>query len=92
MHLSSWTLQVSYWLAERVLLRALARSKEIVSRYNGGVATPAPHKPPPEDDHHQHHHRHAAYAAEATGLLLMGVLLLILIIIRYWSNIPWSAR
>ena len=55
------------------------------------VATPAPEKPPVEDKH-PHHHRHAAYAAEATGLLMMAVLLLILIVIRYWSNIPWSAR
>jgi hypothetical protein len=59
------------------------------SRYNVAVATPAPQKIPSDD---KHHHRHAAYAAEATGLLLMAALLLILIVIRYWSNIPWSAR
>ena len=60
--------------------------------YNVAVATPAPHKSPADDKSSHHHHRHAAYAAEATGLLLMAVLLLILIVIRYWSNIPWSAR
>ncbi len=40
----------------------------------------------------QHQHHHSIYAAEATGLLLMAVLLLILTIIRYWRDIPWSAR
>jgi len=42
------------------------------------------------DDKHQH--RHSIYAAEASGLLLMAVLLLILTLIRYWRDIPWSAR
>jgi hypothetical protein len=40
----------------------------------------------------QHHHRHAIYAAEASGLLIMAVVLLILTVIRYWREIPWSAR
>jgi hypothetical protein len=40
----------------------------------------------------QHRHRHAAYAAEATGVLLVAVVLLILTILRYWREIPWSAR
>jgi hypothetical protein len=40
----------------------------------------------------QHHHRHAAYAAEATGLLVMAIVLLILTVIRYWRDIPWTAR
>ncbi|HSZ61188.1 MAG TPA: hypothetical protein VK828_05295 [Terriglobales bacterium] len=40
----------------------------------------------------QHHHRHATYAAEASGLLIMAVVLLILTVIRYWREIPWSAR
>jgi hypothetical protein len=52
------------------------------------VATPAPNKPVPDDKHH----RHPIYAAEATGLLIMALLLLVLILIRFWSNIPWSAR
>jgi hypothetical protein len=41
-------------------------------------------------DRHEHHH--SIYAAEATGLLLMAVLLLVLTLIRYWRDIPWSAR
>lgn len=40
----------------------------------------------------QHHYRHATYAAEASGLLIMAVVLLILTVIRYWREIPWSAR
>ena len=40
--------------------------------------------------HDQHEDRHSIYAAEATGLLLMAVLLLTLV--RYWRDIPWSAR
>ena len=40
----------------------------------------------------QHQSRHSIYAAEATGLLIMAILLLVLIIIRYWRDIPWSAR
>ena len=57
--------------------------------YNMRVATPAPYKPVPGD---KHRHRHPIYAAEATGLLIMALLLLVLILIRFWSNIPWSAR
>jgi len=53
------------------------------------VNLPPPQKPA-LDTKHRHHH--SAYAAEATGLLLMAVLLLILTLIRYWQNIPWSAR
>jgi hypothetical protein len=52
--------------------------------------TPGPADP--KSAVHEHNHRHAAYAAEATGLLFMAVLLLILTIIRYWREIPWSAR
>ena len=50
---------------------------------------PVPSKQPSDD---KHQHRHSIYAAEAAGLLLIAVLLLILTIIRYWRNIPWSAR
>jgi hypothetical protein len=62
--------------------------------YNSGVNAPVPSKPAAHDTHHddQHHHRHSIYAAEATGLLLMALLLLILTLIRYWRDIPWSAR
>jgi hypothetical protein len=45
-----------------------------------------------EQQHDQHQDRHSTYAAEATGLLLMAVLLLILTLVRYWRDIPWSAR
>jgi hypothetical protein len=57
--------------------------------YNSRVNAPVPPKPAADN---KHHHHHAIYAAEATGLLLMAVLLLILTIIRYWRDIPWSAR
>ena len=40
----------------------------------------------------QHQSRHSIYAAEATGLLIMAILLLVLTVIRYWRDIPWSAR
>lgn len=62
--------------------------------YNSAVSSSLPIKSAArneeQDDRHQHHH--AIYAAEATGLLLMAVLLLILTVIRYWRDIPWSAR
>ncbi len=57
--------------------------------YNNRVNVPVP---PKAHGDHQHRHRHSIYAAEATGLLLMAVLLLILTLIRYWRDIPWSAR
>jgi hypothetical protein len=72
--------------------------------YNSRVSSPVPSKPAvdnqhPDDVHpddlhpdNQHHHRHAIYAAEASGLLIMAVVLLILTVIRYWRDIPWSAR
>jgi hypothetical protein len=47
---------------------------------------------PPKSAADNKHHRHSIYAAEATGLLVIAVLLLVLTIIRYWRNIPWSAR
>jgi len=58
------------------------------------VNAPVPSKPAAHDTHqdNQHQHHHSIYAAEATGLLLMAVLLLILTLIRYWREIPWSAR
>jgi hypothetical protein len=63
------------------------------------VSAPVPSKPAVDDQHsndlhpdNQHHHRHAIYAAEASGLLIMAVVLLILTVIRYWREIPWSAR
>jgi hypothetical protein len=74
-------------------------SQWLIKGYNSGVNEPVPPKPAsagqhsenaPTDD--EHHHRHAAYAAEATGLLLIAGLLLLLTIIRYWRDIPWSAR
>jgi hypothetical protein len=57
--------------------------------YNNGVDASVP---PKAHAGHQHRHRHSIYAAEDTGLLLMAVLLLILTLIRYWRDIPWSAR
>jgi hypothetical protein len=68
------------------------------------VSAPVPSKPAVDNQHsddlhpndlhpdNQHHHRHAIYAAEASGLLIMAVVLLILTVIRYWRDIPWSAR
>jgi hypothetical protein len=29
---------------------------------------------------------------QAAGLLIIAVLVLLLTLIRYWHNIPWSAR
>ena len=67
--------------------------------YNNGVNEPVSPKPasagqPVENRHadDEHEHRHAAYAAEATGVILIAGLLLLLTIIRYWRDIPWSAR
>lgn len=62
--------------------------------YNSGVSSPVPPKPAANNPHpdEKHRHHHATYAAEATGLLVMAVLLLIIIVIRYWRDIPWSAR
>ena len=70
--------------------------------YNSSVNAPATAKPaagrehrsehPSEHPDDKHRHRHSIYAAEATGLLLMAILLLILTLIRYWRDIPWSAR
>jgi hypothetical protein len=40
----------------------------------------------------RHQHRRAIYAAESTGLLILAVLLLVFTVIRYWRDIPWSAR
>ncbi len=57
--------------------------------YNNAVNSPDLPKTASESKHQQ---RHSIYAAEATGLLLMAVLLLILTVIRYWRDIPWSAR
>ncbi|MFY9907894.1 MAG: hypothetical protein WBX02_03975 [Terriglobales bacterium] len=56
--------------------------------------TSVPPKPAVDKQHpdNQHHHRHAIYAAEASGLLIMAVVLLILTVVRYWREIPWSAR
>jgi len=62
------------------------------------VNAPATAKPAAGREHRsehpddKHRHRHSIYAAEATGLLLMAILLLILTLIRYWRDIPWSAR
>jgi hypothetical protein len=62
--------------------------------YNSGVNVPATPKPTADNQpsENQHHHHHATYAAEASGLLIMAVVLLILTVIRYWREIPWSAR
>jgi hypothetical protein len=71
-------------------LRFSANEKD----YNSGVNAPVPSKPVADNEqqNNKHQHRHSIYAAEATGLLLMAVLLLILTLIRYWRDIPWSAR
>lgn len=65
--------------------------------YNSAVNSPIPAKAASDARHENasegsHKHRHATYAAEASGLLLMAILLLILTVIRYWRDIPWSAR
>jgi hypothetical protein len=31
-------------------------------------------------------------SAEATGIIVLAVLVLLITVIRYWRNIPWSAR
>lgn len=58
-------------------------------RYNSAVDPPVPTKPASVD---KHEHRRSIYAAEAAGLLVMALLLLVLTVIRYWRDIPWSAR
>jgi hypothetical protein len=58
-------------------------------RYNSAVNSTVPTKPGSVDKHER---RRSIYAAEATGLLVMAILLLLLIVIRYWRDIPWSAR
>lgn len=40
----------------------------------------------------EHHRTPQVCTLEATGLLIIAVLILILTLIRYWHNIPWSAR
>ncbi|HYL11816.1 MAG TPA: hypothetical protein VEV41_02205 [Terriglobales bacterium] len=32
------------------------------------------------------------YSLETTGLLIISILILIIILVRYWQQIPWSAR
>ena len=62
--------------------------------YNSGVnASPSPKLAADNQrPHDQHQRHHSIYAAEATGLLLMALLLLVLTLVRYWWDIPWSAR
>ena len=62
--------------------------------YNSRVNALVPSKPEAHNEHQDNKNQHhlAIHAAEATGLLLMAVLLLILTLIRYWRDIPWSAR
>lgn len=55
--------------------------------YNSGVVSPIPK---PQSDDRQH--RRSIYAAESTGLLILALLLFVFIVIRYWRDIPWSAR
>jgi hypothetical protein len=75
-------------------IRAINERQTRGKVYNSGVNSPVPSKPAADNQRpdDQHHHRHAAYAAEASGLLIMAVVLLILTVIRYWREIPWSAR
>jgi len=40
----------------------------------------------------EHHRTPQIYTLETTGLLVIAVLILVLTLIRYWHNIPWSAR
>jgi hypothetical protein len=50
-------------------------------------------KPQPELPPDKHHHPvPEIYTLETTGLLVIAILILILTLIRYWHNIPWSAR
>jgi hypothetical protein len=53
------------------------------------VESPILPKPHADDSHP---HRRAIYAAESTGLLILAVLLLVFTVLRYWRDIPWSAR
>jgi len=58
-------------------------------RYNSGVEFPIQPEPHAAD---RHQHRRAIYAAESTGLLILALLLLVFTVVRYWRDIPWSAR
>ena len=50
--------------------------------------------PNPVSDPHakQHAQRTRILSAEATGLLIIAIVVLIVTLIRYWHQIPWSAR
>ena len=60
-------------------------------RYNVGMPAAGP-KRQPDQTPAEHHRTPQVYTLEATGLLVIAVLILILTLIRYWHNIPWSAR
>jgi len=49
-------------------------------------------KPQPDPPPGKHHPVPEIYTLETTGLLVIAILILILTLIRYWHNIPWSAR
>jgi hypothetical protein len=40
----------------------------------------------------EHHRTPQVYTLEVTGLLIIAAMVLIITLIRYWHNIPWSAR
>jgi len=46
----------------------------------------------PEPSPAEHHHTPQVYTLEATGLLVIAFLILVLTLVRYWHQIPWSAR
>jgi hypothetical protein len=62
------------------------------------VVSPILPKPQADDRRHDdrlhedRQHRRSIYAAESTGLLILALLLFVFIVIRYWRDIPWSAR
>lgn len=60
-------------------------------RYNVFVPAASPQRQPAPPEHVEHPRPHI-YSLEATGLIVIAVLLLVLTLIRYWHNIPWSAR
>ncbi|MGO9646904.1 MAG: hypothetical protein ACLPOO_02500 [Terriglobales bacterium] len=69
------------------IFAAPGRSKGYNSSVPAAGAKRQPEPPPAE-----HHRTPQVYTLEATGLLVIALLILVLTLIRYWYQIPWSAR
>jgi hypothetical protein len=63
----------------------------VLADYNVRVATIVPPRPP-RPSRLADAARARMHKLQATGLLIIAVLVLLLTLIRYWHNIPWSAR